>query len=332
MRESGVALSEPLGSMNWQHTGEGNVWAVVLAGGEDHRLTAFTRRLDGADRTRQYGTLYGPASLLRQTLERVATIVPPERTVVSTLASDASQLSAGLAGHGDLHVLAQPSDRGTAAAVLLPAHWIAARDPRATVVVFSIEHLVLDEPAFLGRVIDVVGFVQAHPERLVLLGAEPTAPDADYGWIEPGDRLDATADGPLYRVRAFVESPTAEVARRLFGRHCLWNTFVFASSASSLIDAGRDCIPMLHDRLVRLGLYLGTRHQAWGLRQAYQFAPTSDFSRAILESCPPSLAVAPLPPFTWCDLGTPRHVAKVVERLQVSPAWSSLTDSAPGSP
>src|SRR5262249_57719039 len=101
-----------------------------------------------------------------------------------------------------------------------------------TVGVLWMEHVVLDGPAFLGRVIDVVGFVQAHPERLVLLGAEPTAPDADYGWIEPGDRLDATADGPLYRVRAFVESPTAEGARRLFRRHCLLATFVVATRAA----------------------------------------------------------------------------------------------------
>jgi mannose-1-phosphate guanylyltransferase len=324
MRESGLVLSEPRGSM--MHTGEGNLWAIILAGGEDHRLTALTRRLYGVDHARLYGTLWGPASLLRQTLDRVGTIVPPERTVISTLESHEHQLNARLAGHGDLHVLAQPSDRGTGAAVLLPAHWIAARDPRATVAVFSIDHLVLDEAAFLGRVIDVVGYVQAHPEWLVLLGAEPTEPDGDYGWIEPGDRLDATGEGAVYRVRAFVESPTADVARRLFGRHCLWNTFVFAGSASSLIDAGRDCIPMLHDRLVRLGLYLGTRHEGWGLRQAYQFAPTSDFSRAILESCPPWLAVTPLPRFTWCDLGTPRRVARAVERLQTS--WPpSLTGS-----
>src|SRR6266700_1199921 len=121
----------------------GNLWAIVLAGGEGVRLRSLTRRLYGYDRPKQYAALVGARSLLRQTLDRVGLLIPPERTVVVTLASHARYVEAELRGAPRPHVLAQPYDRGTAAGIFLPAHWIRLRDPDATVVVFPSDHFVL---------------------------------------------------------------------------------------------------------------------------------------------------------------------------------------------
>src|SRR6267143_6854903 len=86
----------------------GNLWAIVLAGGGGMRLRALTRRLYGDDRPKQYAALVGARSLLRQTLDRVGLLVPPERTVVVTLASHARYVEAELRGAPRPHVLAQP--------------------------------------------------------------------------------------------------------------------------------------------------------------------------------------------------------------------------------
>jgi mannose-1-phosphate guanylyltransferase len=146
--------------------------------------------------------------------------------------------------------------------------------------------------------------VQAHPEWLVLLGARPCEPEGGRHWIEPGDHVGFAGREPVYRVRASFETSAPEQARRLFDHGCLWNTSVFAASASTLIEAGMQCVPLLHDRLVRLGLYLGTRDEAWALRQAYEFAPTADFCRAVLEGGASSLAVVPVPALTWIAQAT----------------------------
>ena len=74
---------------------------------------------------------------------------------------------------------------------------------------------------------------------------------------------------------------------------------------TALVEAGLACVPMLHDRLTHLDVFTGTRFEAWALRQAYLFAPTADFSRAVLASSTIPLAVAEIPALTWCDLGTP---------------------------
>jgi mannose-1-phosphate guanylyltransferase len=54
-------------------------WALVLAGGDGTRLQQVTA---GAPIPKQYCRLVGERSLLELTLRRVATAIPPERTLV----------------------------------------------------------------------------------------------------------------------------------------------------------------------------------------------------------------------------------------------------------
>lgn len=306
-----------------------NLWAIVLAGGEGTRLRSVTRRLYGEERPKQYAVLSGTRSLLCQTLDRVARLVPPHRTVVVTLASHARYLVAELADRPGISVLPQPCDRGTAAGVLLPAHWIHARDPQATAVVFPTDHFILEEARFMEQVAAAADHARAHAEWLVLLGAPPTEPEPDYGWIEPGERL-GWAGAPLHRIRRFLEKPAEAQARQLFARGCLWNTFVFAASVSALIEAGRQAVPLLHDRLVRLGVFIGTRHEPWALEQAYLLAPHAEFSRFVFESPALPLAVATIGAFTWCDLGSPERVARSLRSLGTpAPSWLATLAERP---
>src|SRR5439155_1249069 len=81
------------------------------------------------------------------------------------------------------------------------------------------------------------------------------------------------------------------MAEELYRAGALWNTFVFASRATALVEAGSDCLPALHERLVRLSKFLGTEHERWAIRQAYELSPRANFSQAVLERCPRKLAV-----------------------------------------
>ena len=88
-------------------------------------------------------------------------------------------------------------------------------------------------------------------------------------------------------------------------------------------------MPLLHDRLVRMGLFSGTQYAGLvTFRQAYLFAPAADFSRTVLESPSLALAVAEVPTHTWCDLGTPERVAWTLRALGAPPpAWLGLLGS-----
>ena len=300
---------------------DGSPWAVVLAGGEGVRLRPLVRRVCGDERPKQFVPLLGPRTLLGQTLDRVGLTIPPERTVVVGLESHGRYLAREFAERSAPHLLEQPTDRGTAAAILFAAQWIEARDPCATVVFCPSDHFISEEVEFMDRVTEVAGFVERQPEWMVLLGAEATEPETEYGWIEPGGSVGAAGDELVYRIRRFQEKPSNEVAERLFTKGCLWNTFVFVARASVVLAAGRECVPGMADRLSRLSSFWGTEHDRWAIRQAYALAPTANFSRAILEACSQPLAVVKMPGLTWCDLGSPGRVLKTMAGRGIAVPW-----------
>src|SRR5260370_41187658 len=104
------------------HDGPPHAWGVVLAGGKGMRLRGLTRHLYGEDRPKQYAVLTGLKSLLRQTLDRVSLLIPPERTIVVTVAVQGADKSAALRHQSPIpHVLPHADGRGTPVAILLAA-------------------------------------------------------------------------------------------------------------------------------------------------------------------------------------------------------------------
>lgn len=289
---------------------EPHLWGVVLSGGEGVRLRALTRQICGDERPKQYVPIYGNRTLLRRTLDRVALRIRPSRTAVVTLRSHSRFFGEHWAGPEPPRVLIQPTDRGTAAGILFPMHWVARQDPDAIVAVFPSDHFVSEPATFMAFVARIAAWVHEHPARLVLLGAHPTSPEVEYGWIELGRPLDSRDGRQMWEVRRFWEKPAAERARLCLEAGCLWNTLVLVGTATTFLRAAREAVPEVCERLARAVPFFESDAEAWA--QAFALIPRADFSRAILESCPPSLAVAAVPRLTWSDLGSPRRVLEIL--------------------
>ncbi|HEY2798167.1 MAG TPA: sugar phosphate nucleotidyltransferase [Thermoanaerobaculia bacterium] len=301
----------------------GRLWSVVLAGGEGIRLRPLVERIHADGRPKQYAVLVGSRSLLRQTLDRSKLIVPAERTVVVTTRAHKPFFSAELGGPGPPapSMIVQPRDRGTAAGVLLPVHWIARQDPQALVAVFPSDHFIGDDQAFARHVADLAAVAARHPECLHLLGARPDGPETGYGWIEPGDEVDRAPSGGLRRVVRFWEKPSPETARACLERGGLWNTFVMVARAATLIEAGRRALPELSERLSRIAPLVGSDPEAPILESAYLRAPSANFSADVLAALPSMLTVSRMPPIAWSDWGTPDRVIATLQREGIRPSW-----------
>lgn len=299
------------------------LWSVILAGGEGTRLSPLVQRIHSDGRPKQYAVIAGSRSLLRQTLDRSALGIPPERTVV--VATRAHERFFVNEFSGIAKVLVQPVARGTAAGILLPAQWISCIDPNATAAVFPSDHFIGEDATFMRGIDRVAGLAERHPERIFLIGARPDSPETGYGWIEPGPEL---GDGDTHLVSRFWEKPSPETAKACMERGCLWNTFIMVAKVSALIDAGRRALPLLHERLTQIRPAWGTEAESRSIERAYRSIPEANFSDSVLAAFPSLLAVATLPPLSWSDWGTPERVLESLRHEGLAPNWSALAPTA----
>src|SRR5277367_3607604 len=188
-------------------------WAIVLAGGEGVRLRPLVRQLCGDERPKQFAKIVGSKSLLGHTLERVGLEIPPARTVIVTCRAHSEYMAREFAEAPPHPVLVQPHDRGTAAGIFLPAHWIYSADPGAVVAVFPSDHFIREGDVFMRHIDKVATFVRRQPERMVLIGAQADTAETEYGWIEPSEPLGRIGAAPILQVTRFWEKPSEVQAR-----------------------------------------------------------------------------------------------------------------------
>jgi mannose-1-phosphate guanylyltransferase len=217
------------------------------------------------------------------------------------------------------HVLLQPTNKGTAPAILWPAYRVSRWQPDAVVAVFPSDHFVRPERAFMAHVARAVGVVRERPDLVVLLGIDPGGPEEEYGWIEPGQPVSG-ADGCV-RVRGFWEKPTAERAHAFFGAGFLWNSLVVVARADTLTALGRRHVPDVAACLETLEAHAAGQEDFAAVSEAYARMRPANFSREVLEREADVLVVLRVRDVLWSDWGTPGRVVRTLRRIGVSPDW-----------
>ncbi len=291
----------------------GQAWAVVLAGGEGTRVSAFTQSSNGEPVPKQYCSFGSDASLLRRALRRVAGVVPSSRTLVVVAEQHRRYWGEALSDLPRENIIVQPRNRGTAAGILLPVlDIVLRRDRDARVLVLPADHYVGSEEILRRALRAAVRAVRRPGSPVVLLGMVGEVGDHEYGWIRPTTR---SAAG-LRAVLSFVEKPHRELSRELAGDGALVNSFIFAAKGTTLIRLYEDALPDLLRAFVPVVL----AGQEAGVTGLYDEIPSCDFSRAVLERSAGSLGVLAVPPCGWSDLGTPARLERFLGRSRLDRA------------
>jgi mannose-1-phosphate guanylyltransferase len=303
-------------------TGEGQRWAVILAGGDGTRLRGLTRELAGDDRPKQYCRVLGAETLLEQTRRRVACSVSPLRTLIVVTRHHERFYRDALADLPSHAVVVQPENRGTAAGILYPLLLLEPLTAGDAVALFPSDHYVSDDEIFMAHVDAAFDAVRACPDLTVLLGIRPDRAETGYGWIEPGPPVTAVARPWPMRVsgvRRFWEKPAPAVAAALRARDCLWNSFVLIARVSALIGLVRQALPGLHETLAAARPAFYGPGEAAAVGDAYRALAPADFSRQVLEGRPERLGVLPVSGVAWNDLGDP---ARVLATRRAAEHWT----------
>ena len=296
-----------------------NRWGLVLAGGDGTRLRSFTKRIAGYELPKQFCPILSSKTLLRETLDRMSQVVAPGQTLISVNSKHRRYYSPMLRGAPQV-LVEEPRNRGTAPAILHALMRLYELAPSAIVGLFPSDHYFGNEARF-AEYADSAFSVAADSEAAVLLGAEATAPEQAYGWIEPETSL-TSADQRLFSVRRFVEKPDARLANDLWRGGALWNTFVLVARVSTLLQMFILEMPRLYRSFSDVRPVLGTMFEAEVLSRLYNELSTSSFSELVLQRCAANLVVMPMRSVEWCDLGEPHRVIQVAKQIGVSPQWA----------
>jgi mannose-1-phosphate guanylyltransferase len=309
--------------------GSGRPWSIVLAGGKGERLAAFTERWLGRYVPKQYCAFVGTRSMLEHTLDRASRVSRPEDTLTVVAREHAGFARNQVRGGFARGVVAQPSNRDTAAGVFLPVARIRASDPNATVAIFPADHFVYPEDRFVDSVRVALSAAQALPQRLVLLGVAPDEPEPDYGWIFRGRELLDVEGRKVRAVRSFLEKPSDEEARAARSEGALWNTMVMAAKVETLWRLGWRYLPEIMFRFESFLEAIATSLEEGALASIYRDMPRRNFSSDLLQRARSEVAVVELQDVAWSDWGRAERIVETLARVGRIPSWMRKEAPAP---
>jgi mannose-1-phosphate guanylyltransferase len=283
------------------------MWTVVLAAGEGRRLAAITNGTP-----KQFWSPDGGSSLVEQTLLRLAPLASPASTVTVIQRAHRSHVQAltrrSLLGH----LVEQPSDRGTAAGLLIALSTVAEAAPDALVLVVPCDHGFANPELLRSGAAQAAAAVRAGRADVVLFGVEASGATEDYGWItpQPGGKW---SDVPIRPVAAFVEKPTRARAARLLASGAVWNTMILVGRVEALVDLYRRHLPDLTEVFTHVWRLPPERRGAL-LTKVYPHLSVTDFSRDVLTPAEGLVVYTWPASLGWTDLGTPERLERWIGR------------------
>lgn len=273
--------------------------AMIMAGGGGTRFWPRSRNA----RPKQFLSFAGDRTLLQATADRIAAVIPPERTWVLTGAAYTTESAAQLPDVPNDHVVGEPFRRDTAPCVALGAALIAKDDPDATIIVMPADHLIEPQAEFHRAALAAEQFANECPDALFTFGIPPTFPSTGYGYIHRGEPAGERNGVKLSRVREFKEKPSADVAEQFVASgNYEWNSGIFVWKAKTILKQIRANRPDIHDACVRIAAAWDTPDRDEVFRKEYEAIKGISIDFAVMETAP--LRMVLRAPYKWDDVGS----------------------------
>jgi mannose-1-phosphate guanylyltransferase/mannose-6-phosphate isomerase len=270
--------------------------ALILAGGSGTRFWPLSRK----SRPKQLLALEGERTLLRDTVERLQPLVPPEAVWICTTRALADAVRRELPEVPPEQILLEPVGRNTAPAIGWSVRSMPEAARRGAVAVLPADHRVGDPAAFRDVLARAARAVEAE-DRIMTLGVTPRWAETGYGYLELGEPAGAPGEpgesGALRRLRRFVEKPTLENAERFVrSGDYLWNAGIFVFRGTTFLDV----LARLQPDLARGLEAIAAAPDQVG--ELYPRLPADSIDYAVMEKLD-DISTLPLD-CGWSDLGS----------------------------
>ena len=271
-------------------------YPVILSGGSGTRLWPMSRKL----LPKQFLALLSSKTLFQETALRVRPMEGCAAPIV--VCNDEQRFLAAEQlreiGVDAAPMILEPVGRNTAPAIAVAALAARERDPQALLLVLPSDHTITRPEAFRKDALTALRLAEAG--HLATFGIVPSAAETGFGYIERGPALEEGA----YKVASFREKPARPEAERfLASGRFLWNSGMFAFSASRYLDELRRLQPKLLDAVI--DAYAKSARDLDFLRldrEAFAKCPSDSIDYAVMEKTADAVVVQTDP--GWSDVGT----------------------------
>ncbi|MDI6401875.1 mannose-1-phosphate guanylyltransferase [Balneolaceae bacterium ANBcel3] len=278
-------------------------YALIMAGGIGARFWPKSR----INKPKQFLPFFGDTSLLRNTIDRISTLIPFERILISTNADYVPLVKEQIPEVPSDNIIAEPEAKNTGPCIAFAAALIHQRDPDSTMVVLPCDHYVDRVDTFINDLKICIKNAELRPSQLVTLGVAPDRPETGYGYIQYNDSLQIPiVDSIAYPVKTFAEKPDLQTALKfLQSGDFLWNSGMFIWKSKAILDEINEHLPVLSHQVQILSMHLEQnegRIEPEVLSSVYHSCFPISIDYGIMEKSD-NVVVVPSH-FEWSDVGS----------------------------
>ncbi|MFZ3073454.1 MAG: mannose-1-phosphate guanylyltransferase/mannose-6-phosphate isomerase [Thermodesulfobacteriota bacterium] len=279
----------------------GGLYAVILAGGIGSRFWPLSR----ATSPKQLLKIAGDESLLKETIKRLAPLIPPSSVSIVTNSSQAEiirlHLSQGKKA-SPVKIVAEPSGKNTAPAIALAAMKVFRKNPEAIMAVLPADHIIGDAPAFRKTLKAAVE--AAELGALVTFGVKPKSPHTGYGYIKAKAGVYKKVGAiKVRKVERFVEKPKLEKAKEFLKEGgYFWNSGIFVWKASAILEEMKTHLPSLYKSIMSI-------RSDEDVISAYSKIEAISIDNGVLEKSKNVVVIEA--DFSWSDMGSWSSMSEV---------------------
>lgn len=290
------------------------ICALIMAGGEGKRFWPLSSK----ERPKQFLSLIGERSMIRQTVDRVLPLIPIENVFVVTVKRYAEETLRHIPELPEENLILEPEGKNTAPCIAYGTLRIMSRFDDAVTVVLPADHAIGDGESFR----DVLRFaaetavseLSGGEFPLVTLGVDPSAPETGFGYIKGSDDVLQSSDGHrAVRVERFTEKPDLNTALGFLEEGgYYWNSGVFIWKNSSIMKEISNLIPGWCGYLDEISRSVGRSIEPSAVSSFYDGIEAGSIDKLVLERAE-STVVIPVY-FPWSDVGSWKALDEYLRR------------------
>ncbi len=280
-------------------------FVVIMAGGRGERFWPQSREAT----PKHLLPIVGDKSMLAQTVDRVAGVVPPENICVLTTRAQFNGCRDACPGLPPENIVAEWVGRDTAAATGVAMLMVKRMSPNATLAMLPADHVIYDVKEY--RAVLTTAFEAAEAaDVLVTLGIKPTGPETGFGYIQQAGLWRKVGGRDVMAVKRFVEKPDLKTAEGYVASgEYYWNAGMFVWRVPVVEAAFRSHAPELYAGLQKIEAAVKTAAD-WetALEKIHPTLPKISVDYALMEKST-NVVVVPAT-FDWDDVGAWPALAK----------------------